>query len=84
MLGDSDTSVDDRLILQRALGRIPRRQRAVLILRYWEDISIEDVAEALGCSTGTVKSQSARGLQALRAVHCRRDRGGGRDDSRGR
>lgn len=66
--GDSDTSVDDRLMLQRALGRIPRRQRAVLILRYWEDISIEDVAEALGCSTGTVKSQSTRGLQALRAV----------------
>lgn len=64
----ADTSIDDRLMLLRALQRLPRRQRATLILRYWEDLSVEDTATALGCSTGTVKSQAARGLQALRAM----------------
>lgn len=63
-----DTSIDDRLMLVKALRRLPPRQRATLILRYWEDLSVEETAQSLGCSTGTVKSQAARGLEALRGV----------------
>jgi RNA polymerase sigma-70 factor (sigma-E family) len=57
---------DDRLDLIAALATVPRRQRAVLILRYWEDLSVEETAALLNCSTGTVKSQAARGLVTLR------------------
>lgn len=59
---------DDRLMLLEALGRVPPRQRAVLVLRYWEDLSVEETAALLHCSAGTVKSQAARGLNTLRAV----------------
>ncbi len=59
---------DDRLVLLAALARVPPRQRAVLVLRYWEDLSVEDAAALLNCSTGTVKSQAARGLDTLRAL----------------
>jgi len=47
---------------------VPKGQRAVLVLRYWEDMSVEDTARLLECSEGTVKSQAARGLQALRTL----------------
>ena len=57
---------ENRLVLLEALANVPPRQRAVLVLRYWEDLSVETTAEILGCSTGTVKSQSARGLAAMR------------------
>ncbi|WP_425426866.1 sigma factor-like helix-turn-helix DNA-binding protein [Asanoa hainanensis] len=40
----------------------------MLVLRFWDDLSVEQVADILRCSTGTVKSQTARGLAALRAV----------------
>jgi DNA-directed RNA polymerase specialized sigma24 family protein len=40
----------------------------VLVLRYWEDMSVEEAAAVLGCSAGTVKSQAARGLGALRTL----------------
>jgi len=63
---DLAESTPDRLAVLAALARVPPRQRAVLVLRYWEDQSVEETAEALGCSTGTVKSQAARGLQTLR------------------
>jgi RNA polymerase sigma-70 factor (sigma-E family) len=59
---------DDRLALLQALGGVPARQRAVLVLRYWEDMSIEETAAALRCSPGTVKSQAARGLATLRTL----------------
>lgn len=49
-----------------ALARIPRRQRAALVLRYYEDLSVEETARQLGCTEGTVKSQTARGIGALR------------------
>jgi RNA polymerase sigma factor (sigma-70 family) len=55
-----------RIVLWQALGSVPARQRAVLVLRYWHDLSLEDTAVALGCSVGTVKSQGNRGLAALR------------------
>jgi RNA polymerase sigma-70 factor (sigma-E family) len=59
---------DDRDVLVAALRRIPPRQRAVLVLRYWEDMSVEETAGLLGCTAGTVKSQAARGLAALRPL----------------
>ena len=64
----AQASTDDRLVLMQALAGVPPRQRAVLVLRYWEDLSVEETAAALGCSAGTVKSQAARGLNALRTL----------------
>lgn len=61
---DADPAMRERIIA--ALGRIPARQRAALVLRYWEDLSVENTADVLNCSTGTVKSQAARGLDRLR------------------
>jgi RNA polymerase sigma-70 factor (sigma-E family) len=58
----------EREILLAALARIPKRRRAVLVLRYWEDLPVEQVAEILECSAGTVRSQASRGLVDLRAV----------------
>jgi RNA polymerase sigma-70 factor (sigma-E family) len=52
--------------LRRALTRLQPSQRAIVVLRYWEDLSVEQTAAALGCSTGNVKSQAARGLAHLR------------------
>ena len=57
---------EDRLVLLEALRQVPPGQRAVLVLRYWEDMSVDETAKLLKCSTGTVKSQAARGLQTLR------------------
>jgi RNA polymerase sigma-70 factor (sigma-E family) len=57
---------DLRLTLIDALGRLPPRDRAIVVLRYWEDLSVESVAEILGLPTGTVTSQSARSLARLR------------------
>jgi RNA polymerase sigma-70 factor (sigma-E family) len=58
--------VESRMVLTGALAALPPRQRAVVVLRYWEDYSLEDAAAALGISVGTVKSQAARGLTTLR------------------
>ncbi len=52
----------------RALATLPPRTRAVLVLRYWEDLSETQIAETLGCSVGSVKSQASRGLARLRSV----------------
>jgi RNA polymerase sigma-70 factor (sigma-E family) len=53
--------------LWRAVSDLPPRQRAVLVLRYYEDLSEQQIAEALGCRPGTVKSQAAAALASLRA-----------------
>jgi RNA polymerase sigma-70 factor (sigma-E family) len=53
--------------LWEALAVLPRRQRAVLVLRYYEDLSDEEIAGMLGISRGTVRSQAARALDKLRA-----------------
>lgn len=54
--------------LLAALAQLPPRQRAAVVLRYFDDLSEADTAAALGCRVGTVKSQTARGLARLRAV----------------
>ena len=59
-------STDLRVVSLGALASLPPRARAVLVLRYWEDLSIEQVAEILSCSEGNVKSLSARALHKLR------------------
>jgi len=58
--------VEDNLVLAAALAGLPRGQRQVVVLRYVDDLSVEEVASILGCSAGTVKSQGARGLDKLR------------------
>jgi RNA polymerase sigma-70 factor (sigma-E family) len=58
-------------VLVRALREVPAGQRAVLVLRYWDDLSVEQTAAALKTSAGNVKSQSSRGLVALRAALAR-------------
>ena len=54
------------LDMRAALARLPRRQRATLVLRFYCDLTVEQAAELLGCSSGTVKSQTSKGLDALR------------------
>lgn len=58
--------VEDRLVLRAALDRLGRRQRAVLVLRFFEDLSERQVADALGIGVGTVKSTSHRALAHMR------------------
>lgn len=62
------SSTEDRELLKAALLGIPPRQRACLVLRFFEDLSVTDTARALGCTESTVKSQTNRGLAALREV----------------
>lgn len=68
---DTPTRVADhagRIAVRDALAMVPPRQRATLVLRYYCDLSVEQVADVLSCSPGTVKSQTARGLDALRRM----------------
>ncbi|WP_410615952.1 SigE family RNA polymerase sigma factor [Amycolatopsis sp. lyj-109] len=60
--------VVERLGLLELLDALPPRRRAAVVLRYYCDLSVEETAEILECSTGTVKSQTARGLDSLRAL----------------
>ncbi len=63
-----DSGIGERMVVRTALMRLPKRLRAVLVLRFWADLSIDQVADILGCPTGTVKSQTSRGLDMLRDV----------------
>jgi DNA-binding CsgD family transcriptional regulator len=65
---DQAASVDTRLALQAALRAIPAGKRAVLVLRYLEDLPEAQVAQILGCSVGTVRSQTHRAIAQLRSV----------------
>lgn len=68
-VGDSDhVEVADRLDLWRAILDLPDRQRAVLVLRYYEDLTDEEIARILGCARVTVRSQAKRALDKLREV----------------
>ena len=62
----STPSADLRMTLLAALADLPPKARAVVVLRYWQDLSIEQTAVALDCSAGTVKAQSSRALGVLR------------------
>jgi RNA polymerase sigma-70 factor (sigma-E family) len=63
-----DERVATRQALLAALRMVPARQRAVLVLRYFEGLDVAGAAKALGCTEGTVKSQTSRGLAALRVA----------------
>lgn len=58
--------IDQREVLWNALSRLPDRQRACLVLRFYEDLPAREIADLLGCSVGTVKSHTHRGLARLR------------------
>jgi RNA polymerase sigma-70 factor (sigma-E family) len=60
---DNETALD----MRAALAALPPRQRATIVLRYYCDLNVEQTAELLGCSAGTVKSQTAKALAALRS-----------------
>jgi RNA polymerase sigma-70 factor (sigma-E family) len=62
----TSSATEDRAVLRAALATLPAGQRAVLVLRFLCDLPIAEVGELLGCSSGTVKSQTARGLAKLR------------------
>lgn len=74
LLREAETSpgeaavVDQRDELIRLLRQLPPRQRAVIVLRYWEQRSEAEVADLLGCTEGTVKSAASRGLRKLREL----------------
>lgn len=65
---DSTGAVDQRDHLVRLLRELPSRQRTAIVLRYWEELTEIQAAEAMGCSQGTVKSAASRGMQRLREL----------------
>jgi RNA polymerase sigma-70 factor (sigma-E family) len=65
-VADPADRIGQRSALLSALRELPRRQRAIVVLRYWEDLSDAQVATALGCAEATVRSQACRALAKLR------------------
>lgn len=66
---------DDELLAE--LAKLPPRQRAAVVLRYWNDLSVEETARLMDCSPSTVKTQAARGLERLRTLLAPTAAGGG-------
>ena len=66
IIDDDRDFLEDKETLARAIAALPRRQRAVIVLRFYEDQSTTDVAKLLNCSVGTVKSQTSKALTKLR------------------
>ncbi|GAA1617863.1 SigE family RNA polymerase sigma factor [Kribbella sancticallisti] len=58
--------LENRLLITQALAELPERQRACVVLRYFDELSVDETAEVLGCRPGTVKSQTLRALDKLR------------------
>jgi len=67
-------TADDRVELIRALGALTPRQRAVLVLRFFDDLTESEAASTLGCSVGTVKSTTSRALDKMRELMSTKDR----------
>ena len=65
-LGQSTPDISDAVAVRQLLAGLPRRQRAVLVLRYYADLSVREVAEVLDIPEGTVKTHTSRGLKVLR------------------
>jgi len=65
---DPATEIADRMLLRDALGTLPAKQRAILVLRFIVDRPVDEVAQILGVAPGTVKSQTHDGLKALRRL----------------
>jgi RNA polymerase sigma-70 factor (sigma-E family) len=71
----TESTIDDSEMLKPALLALPAKQRAVIVLRFLEDLSEQETAAVLGVKPGTVKSRSARGLEQLRRLLEEPDRG---------
>ena len=67
-VADGTSQVDARDALIRLLVRLPPRQRAVIVARYWEQLTEAETAEVLGCSVGSVKASASRGMTRLREL----------------
>jgi RNA polymerase sigma-70 factor (sigma-E family) len=65
---DAQGRIDDADELDRALGQLSDRQRKVVVMRYYDDLSEQQTAQALSCSVGTVKSQTSRAISRLRRL----------------
>jgi RNA polymerase sigma factor (sigma-70 family) len=65
-LGTSDYQTEDGMVLRQALATLPKRQRQVVAMRYFLDMTEQEIASTLGCSPGTVKQHASRGIAALR------------------
>ncbi|MDX6260481.1 MAG: hypothetical protein QOH84_2169 [Kribbellaceae bacterium] len=65
---DAATTIDDRQLVIAALAAIPAGRRACVVLRHYADLSLEETAEILGITVGTVKSQTSKGLAQLREL----------------
>jgi RNA polymerase sigma-70 factor (sigma-E family) len=79
VLSTPPPGVEDAVDVRRALAQLPAGQRAVVVLRYWEDLSVTETAQALGKSEGTIKSQAAKGLASLRRLLAAGDLAGAGD-----
>lgn len=66
--GDMSVTVAERSRLEAALGQLPSKQRAAVVLRYYQDLSERQVADALGCPLGTARSHAVRGVARLRQL----------------
>ncbi|MER6442288.1 MULTISPECIES: SigE family RNA polymerase sigma factor [unclassified Streptomyces] len=66
--GDESATVVERSRLETALAQLPPRQRAAVVLRYYQDLPEKQVAEALGCPLGTARSHASRGVARLRQI----------------
>jgi RNA polymerase sigma-70 factor (sigma-E family) len=66
---DPATGYAERDAMRTRIAALPRKQRAALLLRYYEDRTFDEIAEVLGCSAGTVRSHISRALGTLRAAH---------------
>ena len=75
-VADPSDLIGERSVLLAAVRQLPPRQRAIVLLRYWADLSDAQVADTLGCSPGTVRSQASRALAKLRSSAVLADRGG--------